>query len=262
LKFLFTSKKSWYIIPLKVNFKKEIQKMKKIKNQKGFSHVEVILLTVIVGIILVVGWYVWHSVSQADKNLSSANSATNASPSKKSASSSPSSSSAPKNAKTVSPASPIPASIVSANPVYQTTTPTVVNNFITVNEWNVKFKHDGTITIMYAHDSNDKSAHAVFFSSSQLAGKNKACKAEFYPAGYIVRFKGDEHYLDEKGKDSGKASAEFVNANSSITFKKIGDYFYFYRGPAGKCAELKEIQDLQDQTSEAVKAFFQSVVAA
>jgi type II secretory pathway pseudopilin PulG len=47
--------------------------MKKIKNQKGFSHVEVILLTVIVGIILVVGWYVWHSVSQANKNLSSAN---------------------------------------------------------------------------------------------------------------------------------------------------------------------------------------------
>jgi type II secretory pathway pseudopilin PulG len=236
--------------------------MKKNKNQKGFSHVEVILLSVIIGIILVVGWYVWHSVSQANKNLSSADTASNASPSKKKASSSPSSSGAPKNAKTVSPASPIPASIVSANPVYETITPTVVNNFITVNDWKVKFKHNGTITIMYAHDSNDKSSHALFFSSSQLAGKNKACKAEFYPAGYIVRFKGDEHYLDEKGKDSAKTTNEFVNANSSVTYKKIGDYYYFYRGPAGKCAELKEIQDLQDQTSDAVKAFFLSLEAA
>jgi type II secretory pathway pseudopilin PulG len=237
--------------------------MKKIKNQKGFSHVEAILLTVIIGIILLVGWYVWHSVSQANKNLSSADAASNASPSKKNASTSSSNSaSVLKKAKTVSPSSPIPATIVSANPVYETTTPTVVNNFVTVNEWKVKFKHNGAITIMYAHDSNDKSAHAIFFSSSQLAGKNKACKAEFYPAGYIVRFKGDEHYLDEKGKDSGKATSEFVNANSSITFKKIGDYFYFYRGPAGKCAELKEIQDLQDQTTEAVKAFFQSLEAA
>jgi hypothetical protein len=66
----------------------------------------------------------------------------------------------------------------------------------------------------------------------------------------------------KKAKIPVKLRTEFVNANSSITFKKIGDYFYFYRGPAGKCAELKEIQDLQDQTSEAVKAFFQSLVAA
>jgi hypothetical protein len=147
---------------------------------------------------------------------------------------------------------------VSANPSYTTTTPTVVNNYITINEWKVKFKHNGTITIMYAHDSNDKSSHAIFFSSTQIAGKNKACKAEFYPAGYIARFKSDEHVLDAKGSDTGKAAKDYI-AGSSEQFKQVGDYYYFYRGPVGKCAELKEVQDLQDQTADAVKAFLLSL---
>jgi hypothetical protein len=236
--------------------------MKKNKNQSGFSHVETLLLSVILIIIVAVGWYVWHSVSEANKNLSSADSTTNASPSKKKVStSSPSTSKAPKNAKPITPASPVPSSIVSSTPSYVTTTPTVVNNYITINEWKVKFKYSGAITIMYAHDSNDKSSHALFFGSSQLAAKNKACKAEFYPAGYIVRFKGDEHALDAKGSDTGKSAKDYAAGNTE-QFKQIGDYYYFYRGPAGKCAELKEIQDLQNQTSDDVKAFFQSLEAA
>jgi type II secretory pathway pseudopilin PulG len=48
------------------------------KNQKGFSHVETLLLLVIVGIIAGVGWYVWNANSQTNKNLDSAvNSASN-----------------------------------------------------------------------------------------------------------------------------------------------------------------------------------------
>jgi Tfp pilus assembly protein PilE len=235
------------------------------KNQKGFAHVEKLLLIVIVAIIALVGWYVWHSVSEANKNLSSAENTKNADITKKKSGSQSSSSGiskSPSKASAISPAV-VPAAIVSSNPSYATTTPAVVNNFITINEWKVKFKHSGAITIMYAHDSNDKSSHAMFFSSSQLAGKNKACKAEFYPAGYIVRFKGDEHYIDQSGNDTKKTTADFTSEKSNPTvFKKIGDYFYFYRGPSVKCAELKEIQDLQDQSTEAVKAFFDSLEAA
>jgi type II secretory pathway pseudopilin PulG len=232
------------------------------KNQKGFSHVEVLLLAIIVGIIVAVGWYVWHSVSEANKNLSSADSTKNVAPVKKNSKQSTTNpvSGSPSKVTPITPAA-VPAAIVSANPSYTTTTPTVVNNYITINEWKVKFKHNGTITIMYAHDANDKSSHAMFFSSGQLAGKNKACKAEFYPAGYIARFKSNEHVLDTKGSDTGKAAKDYAAANTE-QFKQIGDYYYFYRGPVGKCAELKEVQDLQNQTADAVKAFLQSLEAS
>jgi type II secretory pathway pseudopilin PulG len=238
------------------------QKMK--KNQKGFSHVEILLLVVIVGIIGFVGWYVLRSVNQADKNLNSANGPKSIAASKKNVlkqgASSPISSNTKATAPT--PVSPVPAAIVSPAPAYVTTTPAVVNNYVTIPEWSVKFKHNGTITIMYAHDSKDKNNRAVFFGSSQLAAKNNACKAEFYPAGYIVRYKGDEHYLDEKGADSGKTTTDYTaGLSNKDSFKKIGDYYYFYRGPVAKCSELKEIQDLQDQSAQAVKAFFDSLEA-
>jgi uncharacterized protein (UPF0333 family) len=54
--------------------------MKRYKNQKGFSHVETLLLAVILVIIVTVGWYVWHSVSEANKSLSNADSTKNAAP--------------------------------------------------------------------------------------------------------------------------------------------------------------------------------------
>jgi cytoskeletal protein RodZ len=236
--------------------------MIKTRNQAGFAHLEKLLLGVIVLIIVGVGWYVWHSVSQANKNLNNAGNSSTVASSKKKTTSSPISSTQSK-ASTINPSS-IPASIVSNNPAYVTETPTAVNNFITINEWNVKFKQNGTITIMYAHDVNDKSAHAAFFTSSQLLAKNNACKVEIYPAGYIVRFKSDENVADAKGSDSGKAAKDYVAANPNDSYKQIGDYYYFYRGPVAKCSQLKELQDLQDQTAAAVQAFLQSleVVAA
>jgi uncharacterized protein (UPF0333 family) len=237
--------------------------MKKSSNQEGFAHLEKLLLGVIVLIIVGVGWYVMHSVSQANKNLSSADNTTNAAIKK---TKNPQTSAKPVNKpqSKVSPiaASPIPAAIVSSSPTYVTATPAVVNNYITIKEWNVRFKHNGTITIMYAHDSNDKSAHAAFFSSTQLYSKNKACKAEIYPAGYIIRFKSDEHVIDTKGKDSGKAAKDYVATNTDDKYKQIGDYYYFYRGPVSKCSEIKELQDLQDQTTAAVQAFLQSLEAS
>jgi Tfp pilus assembly protein FimT len=236
---------------------------KRKKDQSGFAHLEKLLLLVIVAIIAFVGWYVFHSVSQADKNLNSANGGINATASKKNSTKQSGSSSVNGTAKTTSPtaASPVPATVVSEAPKYETTTPTVVNNYVTINEWNVKFKQNGTVTIMYAHDSNDKNHRSAFFSSSQLASKNNACKAVFYPAGYIVRFKANDHYLDSKGSDTGKTASEHA-AMKSEDFKQVGDYYYFYRGPVAKCAELKEVQDLQDQTAEAVKAFLASLEAA
>jgi len=224
---------------------------------------EKLLLGVIVLIIAFVGWYVWHSVSQANKNLNSAANTNIASAGKKKPTQSGSNSinNPPSKASTITPPS-VPAAIVSASPTYVTTTPSVVNNFVTINEWNVKFKHNGTITIMYAHDSNDKSSHAIFFTSSQLLAKNKACKAEIYPAGYLVRFKSDEHVIDAKGNDSKKTPKDYVVANPNDTYRQIGDYYYFYRGPVAKCSDLKELQDLQDQTAADVKAFLTSLEAA
>jgi cytoskeletal protein RodZ len=236
--------------------------MKKSQNQEGFAHLEKLLLGVIVLIIVGVGWYVWHSVSQANKNLNSAANTNNANPTKKKTQSSTNPiSNPPTKVSTITPPS-IPAAIVSATPNYQTTTPAVVNNFVTINEWNVKFKHNGTITIMYAHDANDKGAHAIFFTSSQLTAKNKACKAEIYPAGYIVRFKANEHVADAKGNNSGKLPKDYIATNTNEQYKQIGDYYYFYRGPVAKCSQLKELQDLQDQTADTVKAFLQSLEAA
>jgi hypothetical protein len=234
------------------------------KNQKGFSHVEILLLIVIVGIIGFVSWYVWHSVGQADKNLNSANGPNSVATSKKNVTKQGTSNSISSSTKTTAPTpvSPIPATIVSPVPTYVTTTPAVVNSYVTIGEWKVKFKHNGTFTIMYAHDSKDKNSRAVFFGSSQLASKNKACKAEFYPAGYIARYSGAEHVYDNDGKDTGKPAAEYAKGLSSVEYKQVGDYYYFYHGPKGKCAELKEIQDLQDQTAAAVEAFLQSLEAA
>jgi cytoskeletal protein RodZ len=233
------------------------------KNQNGFSHIEILLLVVIVGIIGFVGWYVLRSVSQADKNLNSANGPNSVATTKKNAAKQNTSNSIKGDTKTSAyePASPVPASIVSPAPTYVTTTPSVVNNSITIPEWNVKFKHNGTITIMYAHDSKDKNNRAIFFSSSQLAAKNKACKAELYPAGYIVRYQGAEHVYDDEGKDTGKTATDYSKGVSGAEYKQIGDYYYFYHGPKGKCADLKEIESLQNQTADAVKAFLSSLEA-
>jgi hypothetical protein len=78
----------------------------------------------------------------------------------------------------------------------------------------------------------------------------------------LVRFKSDEHVTDAKGSDSGKAAKDYVAANPNDSYKQIGDYYYFYRGPVAKCSQLKELQDLQDQTADTVKAFLQSLEAA
>jgi uncharacterized protein (UPF0333 family) len=215
------------------------------KNQKGFAHIESLLLLIIVVIITGIGWYVWHAQSQANKSLADADNASNSiiSSKKKKQSSS--------NGTSSTQASPtalaqIPTSVLSANPSLVTITPNVVNNYITINEWNVRFKQTGVITITYAHDDNDKNHLAAFFSSTQLASKDRACKAEFYPAGFISRVK----VADLSGK-----------LPSKDLYKQVGDYFYFYQGPKAKCSELKEIQDLQNQTADAVKAFLQSLEA-
>jgi cytoskeletal protein RodZ len=234
------------------------------KNQDGFAHIEKLLLAVIVLMIAGVGWYVFRAQSQANKNLNSADASANSIiSSRKSKQTSPTPSPNP-NVKKVTPAAPAPAPapFVSTAPSLQTTTPTVVNNYITINEWNIRSKPNGTITIMYAHDSNDKNHRSIFFGSTQLASKNNACKAVFYPAGYIVRYKADEHVYDDKGNDTSKAAKTYAVELKDQTVKQIGDYYYFYRGPVAKCSELKEIQDLQDQSAQAVKAFFDSLEAA
>jgi type II secretory pathway pseudopilin PulG len=234
------------------------------KTQKGFTHVEALLLIVIVGIIVAVGWYVWHSVSNANKSLNSAdNTKLSVSTKKKTSSQSPANSTSSSSNKVAAVTPPsIPAPIVSSNPAYVTTTPTVVNNYVTINEWKVKFKHSGTITIMYAHDSHDKNSRAAFFSSTQLAAKNKACKAEFYPAGYIVRYKGAEHVYNDEGTDSGKSAEQYAAdlTKSSVTFAHVGEYYYFYHGPKGKCADI--VGDLQDQTAAVIQSMLQNLVAA
>jgi hypothetical protein len=42
------------------------------KNQKGLAAVQAVLIVVIIGILVGVGWYVWNANKQADKNLKSA----------------------------------------------------------------------------------------------------------------------------------------------------------------------------------------------
>jgi hypothetical protein len=49
------------------------------KNQKGFSAVEGLLVLVIIGLVVFIGWYVWHSKNATDKTLSSANKASTSS---------------------------------------------------------------------------------------------------------------------------------------------------------------------------------------
>jgi hypothetical protein len=60
-------------------------------SQKGFAALEGLLILVIIVIIAGTGWYVWHSKSQADKNLNAAVNSSQSSPnrSKKTASSLP-----------------------------------------------------------------------------------------------------------------------------------------------------------------------------
>jgi hypothetical protein len=220
--------------------------------QKGFTVVEGLLLTVILGIIIAVAWYVFH-VNVASDNIGDLGKIE-----KKDTSGSATSGN---QDYTATPPS-IPAKTVSAKPKYVTKTPVSKNDYITIEDWDVKFKKNGTITIMYAHDSNDNIHRSAFFSSTELTSKNKACKAVFYPAGYIVRYKGNEKFFDEKGNDTNMTAKEHFDTNSKsdkITMKQIGDYYYFYRGPAAKCSELKAIQNLQDQTAEAVKTFLMSL---
>lgn len=53
------------------------------KNQKGFAHLESLLILIVVLLIAFIGWFVWHTKQQADKSLDSASSANFGSISKK-----------------------------------------------------------------------------------------------------------------------------------------------------------------------------------
>jgi type II secretory pathway pseudopilin PulG len=240
------------------------------KSQKGFAHLEVLLLIVIVGIILFTFWYVWHASSQANKSLKSGDDYSNSINVKKKAteqsSTTPIKSSAGSVTK-VSPA-PAPAPFVSSAPVYETPAPTIVNNYYIIQDWNVRVKYTTTIKVIYAHDTHDSKHRAVFFSSSEIESKNKACKAEYYPAGYIVRYKFDENVYGSDGKDTKLTAKVYVSKLTTDADKKahpykvVGDYYFFYHGPAAKCSDLKDIQSLQDQSTAAVKAFFDSLEAS
>jgi Tfp pilus assembly protein FimT len=238
------------------------------KTQNGFTAVEGLLISVIVLIIVGVGWYVLHSVSNANKSLSSADSIRNSVAGKKTTAQPQSSSSSSKKS-SVNPVAPasVPPALVSSSPTYVTTTPTIVNNYITINEWNVRAKYSGKVTIVYAHDAHDKNHRSSFFTSSQLSVKNSFCKAVYYPAGYIVRYKTTEHVYGDDGKDSGKTAEQYAgdlaksSDASSNPFAHAGDYFYFYHGPTGKCDDVKDVDDLQDQAEAAIKTLCQSLEA-
>jgi hypothetical protein len=134
-------------------------------NHKGFAVLQIILLLVVVGIIGGTGWYVWHSSSQANKNLDNATNASDSAP-------------------------PIKTKKISASSIPQ--------KYLDIKEWGVKIPLSADDTnAYYTYDSTASLGVTLYdgvsiFDSSFDQLKNSkgiSCKDPGYPLFAISRAK-------------------------------------------------------------------------
>lgn len=186
--------------------------MKK-QNSLGFTAVEGLLILVVILLVGFVGYYVATAKQKTNQTLNNANSANQST-----------------------------ASVNNGKASLQ-------NGYFTIKEWGVRAKYSSKIELQYKV-KNTGSLNYAEFSSAQLASAKPTVCDISTAGGIIDRFKPNDHWYNEDGTDSGKTVQQEVVA-SSLTYKKVGQYYYVYKNPQVVCGSE---QALQKQTTDSVKS--------
>jgi hypothetical protein len=193
------------------------------KTQKGFAVLEGLLLLVVVGMVSGTGWYAIHTKHQTDKILSQSE----------------------KTSQTV----PSPSRAGATQ------------KYIVISKWGVKGLYDGNLHIKANPEIVDSAGvHYVGFSSMELDASDPLCKSTGNYGGIITRYAASEHYLVGDGElDSGQTAAEYAKALDKSTYGHVDNYYYFYEHSQAACGQSQSSNDIQGQTSDAVKSLIGSL---
>jgi hypothetical protein len=136
------------------------------------------------------------------------------------------------------------------------------SNYFVIKQWNVKAPYTGNLTLKYQVNPDVSGVSYAYLSSDQLEASDKACKQGGF-GGSIIRYKSDKRVLTGDNKtDSGQAAAEYAATLDTSEYSHIGDYYYFYGETENICGSGTKSNDLQTQTSSAVKALISKLQPA
>lgn len=191
-------------------------------NQKGFSLVEGLLVIIALALVVFVGYYVWHTQKDTNKQLDQAN-------------------------KTSQKASTQDKSQAKAS------------KFVTISEWGIKAPYRGNLDITYKLES-DMSAQYVYFTTDELEAIPD-CKLNVELGGYgnagtITRYSSTDHMQAADGSDLGVTPAQYLAQGDfpKSNYAKVGDYYYFYTHPNAACSDTTQAQKAQEDGNAAVKS--------
>jgi hypothetical protein len=203
--------------------------MKKLSGQSGFTAVEALLVFVLVGIIGGTGYYVWH----AQQNVSKTNTDTDYK---------------------ITTGTAKPKSSVNTS-----TTRDSSASYLVIKEWGVQAVNKSKLTLRYYIKDN-----AAWFYSQELADATHGGCKEY--GGIITRYRPNDTY--ESDPKSRPINVFVKDSSIDITYKQIGDFYYLYEHSHSLCADInpsspnfKDLENLQTQTNDAVKAMLLSLKA-
>jgi type II secretory pathway pseudopilin PulG len=138
------------------------------KTQRGFSAVEALLLVIIIGMLVGVGWYVWHSQKQVDKTYSQ-----------------------------IANSSVVPKSKSSTKPAASN------SNYFVIKEWGVKLPvTDSSDKYYYEFDKNDSTFINVYSQNADgvVGPKGVSCKGEYIA--FVLRLEASSSDWNDPDKVS------------------------------------------------------------
>lgn len=190
------------------------------KNYKGFSAVEGLLVLVIVGIIAATGYFVMHAQKQTNKSLDNA------------ASSSQALATAKKNSSSKA--------------------------YLEIKEWGVRAPYDGKLSIKYKIQTEGSLIWADF-SSDELNASDPNCTTDGGYGGAITKIKAGQYITLPDGSASTQTIEQMIASDTLKFYRHLGDYYYFYQHPQAACGSSKLSNDLQSQTQSDVQAIVKNL---
>ena len=190
------------------------------KNYKGFSAVEALLVLVIIGIIAATGYFVMHAQKQTSKSLDNAASSSQAVAASKKSSSS--------------------------------------KTYLEIKEWGVKAPYDGKLTIKYKIQTEGSLMWADF-SSDELNASDPNCTTDGGYGGAITKIKAGQDVALADGSASGQTVEQMIASGTLKTYSHIGNYYYYYQHPQAACGSSQESNDLQTQTQSDVQGIVKNL---
>lgn len=92
------------------------------------------------------------------------------------------------------------------------------------------------------------------FSTQELKDADPSCAVEQNAsAGIISRAKASDHAYLNDGTDTGRTIQQDIDSGALKSYKKIGDYYYWYQHPQGACGNSTKVPQLQKAAIQAVE---------